>query len=153
MNSKSILLVEDNRDDVIAMGKFILYASMPIAVLALIQFKSSPDSLINKGAFHTHYATVRPSGPFSFIPGMVAFYALVASFLFYGFLKPGGAGSLADTLFVTSNLNPGGAQRSLTNLLKTTGHARPRPWLCILDRILGGNANLTNRALVEKDLH
>jgi hypothetical protein len=76
-----------NRDDVIAMGRFILYMCIPMAALVLIQFRSSPDSLVNKGAFHTHYGTVRPSGTFSFIPGLVAFFAMVASFLFYGYIQ------------------------------------------------------------------
>ena len=42
----------------------------------------------------------------------------------------------ADTLFLTSNLNPGGAQRSLANLLchLPPGH---RAFLCILAKVLG----------------
>jgi glycosyltransferase involved in cell wall biosynthesis len=55
----------------------------------------------------------------------------------YGLLRPGGPGCRADTLFVTSNLNPGGAQRSLANLLKTMSGGQLRPWLCVLDRVLG----------------
>ena len=57
-----------DRDDVIAMGRFILFVALPMVVLVLVQFRSPPDSLVNKGAFHTHYGTVRPSGTFSFIP-------------------------------------------------------------------------------------
>jgi hypothetical protein len=76
-----------NRDDVIAMGRFILYLSIPTAVLVIIQFRSPIDALVNKGAFVTHFGTVRPSGPFSFIAGLVSYYALVASFLFYGYLE------------------------------------------------------------------
>ena len=77
-----------NRDDVLAMGRFILYATIPIAILVLVQFKSPQDSLINKGALNTWYGTVRPSGPFSFISGLVSYFALASSFLFYGFLTP-----------------------------------------------------------------
>jgi hypothetical protein len=76
-----------NRDDVIAMGRFFLYWSIPIAVLAGVQFRSPQDSLVNKGAFATHYATVRPSGPFSFIAGFVAYFTQASSFLFYGYLE------------------------------------------------------------------
>jgi glycosyltransferase involved in cell wall biosynthesis len=54
----------------------------------------------------------------------------------FGQLKADSSASLADVLFVTSNLNPGGAQRSLTNLLTTNGWTI-RPWLCILDKVLG----------------
>jgi len=74
-----------NREDVIAMGRFLLYVSIPIAVLVVLQFRSSPESLWNKGAMMTHYGTVRPSGPFSFITGLVTFFAMVSAFLFYGF--------------------------------------------------------------------
>ena len=76
-----------NRNDVVAMGKFILRVTLPITLLVLLQFRSSPDDWVNKGAFRTHYGTVRPSGTFSFIPGLVAFYAMVASFVFYGFVR------------------------------------------------------------------
>lgn len=76
-----------DRDDVIAMGRFILYVSIPMAALVILQFRSPQDSWVNKGAFLTHYGTVRPSGTFSFIPGLVAFFSLTASFLFFGFLQ------------------------------------------------------------------
>ena len=76
-----------NRNDVIAMGKFVLFVFIPMTVLVVLQFRSSPDSWMNKNAFRTHYGTVRPSGTFSFIPGMVAYVAITASYLFYGFMQ------------------------------------------------------------------
>jgi hypothetical protein len=76
-----------HREDVIAMGKFLLYVSIPFTALVIFQFRSPPDSIWNKGAMMTHYATVRPSGTFSFITGLVSFYALVAAFLFYGYIQ------------------------------------------------------------------
>jgi hypothetical protein len=75
-----------NRDDVIAMGKFLFYVSIPCAVLVVLQFRSPPGSFLNKGTLATHYGTVRPSAFFSFITGLVSFYSLVAAFLFYGFI-------------------------------------------------------------------
>ena len=75
-----------NRDDVIAMGRFMLYAIIPIAALVLVQFRSPQDSWINVGALKTWYGTVRPSGTFSFISGIVYYFALISAFLFYGFL-------------------------------------------------------------------
>ena len=42
----------------------------------------------------------------------------------------------ADTLFVTSNLNPGGAQRSLINLLLGL-NGRHACWLCVVESVLG----------------
>jgi glycosyltransferase involved in cell wall biosynthesis len=48
------------------------------------------------------------------------------------------AAAAADTLFVTSNMNPGGAQRSLTNLLAALV-TRDRPFLCVLGPTYDGN--------------
>jgi len=53
----------------------------------------------------------------------------------FGSLDPSSGARYCDTIFVTSNLNPGGAQRSLTNLLTAPGWTVP-PWLCTLDRVL-----------------
>lgn len=54
----------------------------------------------------------------------------------YGRLPAGRIDALADVLFVTSNLNPGGAQRSLVNLLEAL-RQKPRSWLCVLDQVMG----------------
>jgi hypothetical protein len=76
-----------NRDDVIAMGKFACYMAIPIAAIVIVQFRSPPDSLINRGTMATHYGTVRPSGTFSFVTGLSSFFALTSAFLFYGFTQ------------------------------------------------------------------
>lgn len=76
-----------DREDVIAMGRFLLYLSIPISALVILQFRSSPDSWWNRGAMETQYGTVRPSGPFSFIAGLVSFYALASAFLFFGYIQ------------------------------------------------------------------
>jgi hypothetical protein len=78
-----------DRDDVIKMGRFILIFSIPMACIALLQFRSSPDSFINKGAFLTHFDTVRPSGTFSYISGLSTFFALTSAFLFFGYIESG----------------------------------------------------------------
>ena len=75
-----------NRDDVLAMGKFLLYAAVLMAPLTVLQFRSPPDSFWNKGTMATHYGTVRTSGTFSFGTGLGAFYALSSVFLLYGYL-------------------------------------------------------------------
>lgn len=77
-----------DRDDVLKMGKFFLYVVAPMTALLLLQFRSSPDSLWNRGAMATHYDSVRPTGTFSFNNGVVFFFAFAAAFLFYGFLHP-----------------------------------------------------------------
>ncbi len=76
-----------DRDDVLAMGKFLLYAAILMAPLTVLQFHSSPDSFWNKGTMATHYGTVRTSGTFSFGAGLTAFYALSTVFLLYGYLN------------------------------------------------------------------
>ncbi len=76
-----------NRDDVLFMGKIILYLSIFMAALCIYQFKSPQDSLINKGAMNTWYGTVRPSGTFSFVSGPVAFFPLAVAFIYEGFLR------------------------------------------------------------------
>lgn len=78
-----------NRDDVVAMGKFLLYCAVPMAFLVLLQFHSAPNSIWNKGAMATHYGTVRPSGTFSFVTGLSSYWTLVSAFLLYGFLRTG----------------------------------------------------------------
>ena len=77
-----------NRDDVIRMGRFLLLTAIPIAFLVILQFRAAPDSLVNKGAMTTHYGTVRPSGTFSFIAGLVSYFSLASSFLLFGFIQP-----------------------------------------------------------------
>jgi hypothetical protein len=76
-----------DREDVIVMGRFLLYMSIPMAVIVVLQFRASPDHWLNKGAMETHYGTVRPSGTFSFIAGLDAFFCLVSSFLFFGYTQ------------------------------------------------------------------
>jgi hypothetical protein len=76
-----------HRDDVIAMGKVILYISIFMAALCIYQFRSPQDSFINKGAMNTWYLTVRPSGTFSFVSGPVAFFPLAVAFIYLGFLR------------------------------------------------------------------
>ncbi|MYM28346.1 glycosyltransferase [Duganella sp. CY15W] len=53
----------------------------------------------------------------------------------YGDLRRPAEGGLLQALFVTSNMNAGGAQRSLFNLLSSAG-AAARYGLCILDEVL-----------------
>lgn len=74
-----------NRQDVIRLGRACLIVMIPMAVLSVYQFTQPPGSWINEGGFRTHYQTVRPSGTFSFVSGLVCYTSLVASFLAAGF--------------------------------------------------------------------
>jgi hypothetical protein len=75
------------RDDLLGMGKVLLWVAPPMALLVAFQFRSDPGSVWNLGAMGTHYGTVRPTGTFSFSNGLAYYYALVAAFLFYGYIQ------------------------------------------------------------------
>jgi hypothetical protein len=76
-----------DHEDVVRIGKFVLYTSVPMAMLIVYQFRSPQDAWINKGAFNTHYFTVRPSATFPFVTGTAIYLALVSVFVAYGFLE------------------------------------------------------------------
>ena len=75
-----------DRDDVLRMGKYLLWLVIPMTLLTVLQFKSDPGSVWNKGAMTTHYSTVRPSGTFSFNNGLAYYFAFTSAFLFFGYL-------------------------------------------------------------------
>jgi hypothetical protein len=75
-----------DRDDVLKMGKYLLWIVVPMTLLTVVQFRSDPGSWWNLGAMETHYGTVRPSGTFSYSNGLAYYFAFSAAFLFYGFL-------------------------------------------------------------------
>jgi hypothetical protein len=72
-------------EDVLWMGRRMMWIMLPMAVLVVQQFRSPPGSLINLGGMPTQYGTVRPAGTFSFVSGMVCFSALAAAFLAHTF--------------------------------------------------------------------
>jgi hypothetical protein len=85
-----------DRSDVIQMGKVILWISIPMAILITMQFYSPQSAWVNKGVgdslegagFSGANGYFRPPGSFSFITGVSSFFGLVASFVFYFWLKP-----------------------------------------------------------------
>ena len=76
-----------NLDDVKQLGKLILLLSIPMAILMICQFASSPSDLINRGAsdeakqISAALGKIRPSATFSFISGPIFYFSLVDSFL------------------------------------------------------------------------
>lgn len=86
-----------NRDDVIKMGKVILYLSIPMAFLIAIQFYSPQTALVNRGiggeGFTGGFAGggalgfFRPPGTFSFTNGTTLFFGLTAPFIIYFWLN------------------------------------------------------------------
>lgn len=77
--------------DVITMGKVILWITVPMTLLIMLQFYSPQSAWINRGiggnlegaGFGGALGYFRPPGTFSFTNGTSLFYAFVASFVFY----------------------------------------------------------------------
>jgi hypothetical protein len=85
-------------DDVRWMGRVTMLLTVPMALLAVAQFRAGPDSWLNTGAggelggqIFAAEGKIRPPGTFSFVNGMVAFLAMSAAFLLESFFaaKPG----------------------------------------------------------------
>jgi hypothetical protein len=87
-----------NREDLHSFGRAILWLMIPTTLIAIAQYKATPNAWINAGAnaggqigyIGDH---VRASGTFSYVAGPMFFAPLAAAFLFYG---------LADAEFVRS---------------------------------------------------
>lgn len=80
-----------DRDDIVRFGKWFLLTSIPIIALMIDQFNSPPGSWINVGVGASEAGQlrgamnhIRSPGPFSFISGVVSYFALVLAFIIYG---------------------------------------------------------------------
>lgn len=83
-----------DREDVIRVGKVILYMAIPMTVLIAFQFYSPQDAWVNRGiggegggGFDGANGFFRPPATFSFIVGTISFYCLFASYLIYFWLN------------------------------------------------------------------
>jgi hypothetical protein len=80
-----------NRNDLLKMGRFILYFSIPMTVLVVVQFYSPQSAWVNRGVggdtegagFAGALGYFRPPGTFSFTAGYVLFQLIVICFLAY----------------------------------------------------------------------
>lgn len=85
-----------DREDVIQMGKALLWISIPMVVLIGLQFYSPQAAWVNRGVggdlegagFSGAMGFYRPPGTFSFTNGNHLFFGFVASYLFYFWLNP-----------------------------------------------------------------
>jgi hypothetical protein len=86
-----------NKEDVIKLGKVILWLSIPMTVLIILQFYSPQSSWVNRGVGGDLNGAgfnggalgyFRPPGTFSFTNGNTLFYSLVACFVFYFWINP-----------------------------------------------------------------
>ncbi|PTT02664.1 hypothetical protein DBR11_04240 [Pedobacter sp. HMWF019] len=92
-----------DKADVIQIGKFLLWVSIPMALLVALQFYSPQSALVNRGVggdssgagFSGAMGYLRPPGTFSFTNGISLFYGLTASFMLYFWLHPQGVNKIA----------------------------------------------------------
>jgi hypothetical protein len=83
-----------NRDDVIKVGRFIIWTSIPMTVLLFLQFYSPQSAWVNRGiggdtaggGFAGALGFFRPPTTFSFANGTTSYYSLAACFVFYFWL-------------------------------------------------------------------
>ncbi len=82
-----------NFEAVKRIGFWVLLLTLPMTALVVLQFRSGPDSILNTGAGADAVQItltgnkVRPSGTFSFVSGIIYFYALATVFLIYGLVE------------------------------------------------------------------
>jgi hypothetical protein len=85
-----------NRDDVLKIGKALMWITIPMTVLVILQFYSPQSAWVNLGVggdtagggFSGALGYFRPPATFSFITGTALFYSLSACFIFYFWLSP-----------------------------------------------------------------
>jgi hypothetical protein len=85
-----------DREDVLKIGKTILWISLPMTALIAIQFYSPQSAWVNRGlggdmagaGFSGALGYFRPPGTFSFTTGNTQFYTFVTCFVFYFLLNP-----------------------------------------------------------------
>lgn len=86
-----------NRDDVLKVGRVVLWLSLPMTVLVVLQFYSPQSAWVNRGVggdldgagFGGAMGYFRPPGTFSFTNGLVSFFSLAAAYILYFWLRPG----------------------------------------------------------------
>ena len=83
-----------DHEDVIKMGKALLWISLPMTLLIGVQFYSPQSAFVNIGVggdtagagFSGALGYFRPPGTFSFTTGVAFFYGLAAAYIFYFWL-------------------------------------------------------------------
>jgi len=82
-------------EDVKKIGWWTLVLLVAMTLLMIAQFRAAPDAFVNRTAggegemMMSAMGKVRTAGPFSFVTGVVAYFALAAGYLVWGVLKPG----------------------------------------------------------------
>lgn len=85
-----------NRNDVITLGKYMLWMALPMLCLITIQFYSPQSAWVNRGVggdmsgagFSGAMGFFRPPGTFSFTTGVTTFFSIVNVFVLYFWFSP-----------------------------------------------------------------
>ncbi|OUJ71254.1 hypothetical protein BXP70_22235 [Hymenobacter crusticola] len=91
-----------DQEDVIRMGKALLWIAVPMTVLIALQFYSPQSAWVNRGVggnmegagFSGSGDYFRPPGTFAFTNGLTLFYSLLAPFVLYFWLNQRGINRL-----------------------------------------------------------
>ena len=84
-----------DREDVLEVGRVLLWISIPMALLIAVQFYSPQSAFVNRGiggnedggGFSGAMGFFRPPGTFSFTTGNVSFFSFVGAFVIYFWLN------------------------------------------------------------------
>lgn len=84
------------KEDIVSMGKFLLWFVLPVTVLLVMQFYSPQSAWVNRGiggdlggsGFSGALGYYRPATIFSFSTGTTSFYSLVTCFVSYFWISP-----------------------------------------------------------------
>ena len=82
-------------EDLRRLGWWTLALLVPMVLLMIAQFRAAPDAFLNRTAggegemITTAMGKVRTAATFSFVVGVMSFFALATAFLIWGVLKPG----------------------------------------------------------------
>lgn len=86
--------------DVAKVGKWLIILAFPMAMLVSVQFRSSPDSLVNVGAgggvggqIEVGFGKIRPAGTFSYNTGLLAYVALTTAYILSTQIRRGSSDS------------------------------------------------------------
>lgn len=80
-------------EDVKRFGWWTLVVLVPMAILMVLQFRAAPDAFVNRTAggegemMMAALGKVRTAGPFSFVVGVAAYFALATGFLVWAVLR------------------------------------------------------------------
>ncbi|MDD5070447.1 MAG: hypothetical protein PHV17_06930 [Candidatus Omnitrophica bacterium] len=80
-------------NDVKCLGKIVLIISIPMTILAILQFINPCDHFLNIAVdvagtqISSAFGRIRPAATFSYVTGTAQFFTLASAFIFYGLIE------------------------------------------------------------------